>query len=151
MQPKIIKSLVCLTLSLLVLTACGSLRVIPGSGNLGTKSIPVTGFSHIVLGGVGELVINQTGSESLSVETDDNLLQYVRADVRGDTLHLSLVVPGIRTAKPSMVRFSLGVSDLVSIEADGTWSITSTTLYANSLECTFAGANKLEIAFPHCE
>jgi hypothetical protein len=146
MNTKIIKSLACLTLSLFMLSACGSLRVIPGSGNLKIKSIPISGFNHIVVGGVGELVIDQTGSESLSVETDDNLLQYVRAEVRGETLHLSLDVPGIRTAKPTLLRFTLGVNDLVSMEADGEWTIHSDSLVADSLEFILTGANKVDLA-----
>ena len=145
MNTKITNSLVLLTLSLIMLTACGSPRVISGSGNLEAKSIPVGGFHHIVLGGVGEVVILQNGEESMSVETDDNLLQYVRADVQGDTLHLSLVVPGFGTAKPSLLRFTLGVGDLVSLEADGIWTVTSDTLVTDNLEFILTGSNKIAI------
>jgi hypothetical protein len=145
MNTKINKSLAYLTLCLFLLTACGSLRVIPGSGNLGIESIPVSGFNHIAVGGVGDLVINQTGSESLSVETDDNLLPYVRAEVRGDTLHLRLDIPGIRTTKPTLLRFTLGVDHLISIEADGAWNITSDSLAADSLEVKLTGANGVDL------
>jgi hypothetical protein len=145
MYTKIIKSFVCLSIGLLVLTGCGNLRIIPGSGNLGTKSFPVTGFSHIVLGGVGELVIVQDGTEALSVETDDNLLQYVRPEIRGDTLHLSLVVPGFQTAKPSLLRFSLGVDDLASLEADGSWTITSRSLISDKVDFILTGANQFDL------
>jgi hypothetical protein len=146
MNTRIIKSLVCLTLGLLVLCACGSQRVIPGSGNLGTESISVSGFRRIVVGGAGELVINQNGSESLSVETDDNLLQYIRVEVRGDTLYLNLDVPGFRTAEPTLLRFTLGIDDLASVEADGAWTITSDTLVADSLEFKLTGANEVDLA-----
>ena len=146
MNIKIIKLAIPLTLCLLVLNACGNLRVISGSGNLGTKAIPVSGFSHIALGGVGELVIIQDGDESMSVETDDNLLQYIRAEVRGDTLHLSLVVPGAQTAQPTFLRFSVGVDDLASIEAGGSWAITSDKLITDSLEIASTGANEFNIA-----
>jgi hypothetical protein len=146
MNTKIIRSSISLVLCLLVLNACRGARVISGSGNLGTKVIPVIGFSHIVVGGVGELVIVQDGKESLSVETDDNLLQYVRAEVRGDTLHLSLDVSGVRTARPTLLRFSVGIDNLTSIEADGAWAITSAKLGTDSLEFISTGANEFNVS-----
>jgi hypothetical protein len=147
MNTKITKSLVWIILNLFVLNACVSQRVISGSGNLAAKSIPVSGFHHIVLGGVGEVVVHQNGEESLSVETDDNLLQYVRVNVHGDTLHLSLVVPGFETAKPSQLRFTLGVGDLASIDTNGIWTVTSDTLVSDNLQFILTGANKFDISF----
>lgn len=72
-----------LLLAALALTACDDdygVRVtgprdhVIGSGNLVTESIVVSGFDGITLRGVGLLVVEQGGSESLRVTSDDNIL-----------------------------------------------------------------------------
>jgi hypothetical protein len=42
------------------------------------------------LEGSGELQIEQTGKESLTISADDNLLQYLTSDVSGGRLKLSM-------------------------------------------------------------
>ena len=61
---------------------------IPGSGKIVTEPRTVSGFSTVSLSGNGQVLVEQTGTESLTVTTDDNLLPYVKADVHGGTLEL---------------------------------------------------------------
>ena len=50
---------------------------VKGSGKLITESREVREFDRIVLNGSGEVVITQGDEESLSVETDDNIMPYI--------------------------------------------------------------------------
>ncbi|GAB4148135.1 MAG: hypothetical protein Fur0021_07690 [Candidatus Promineifilaceae bacterium] len=68
------------------LTACigdsGPLTTIRGSGIVVTEERTVSRFTSISLEGMGQLVIDQTGSESLTITADDNLLPYIYIETR---------------------------------------------------------------------
>jgi len=68
-----------------VVTACSATA---GSGQLATQPRQVSGFTSVELTGVGELSIDQTGTESLTVSAEDNLLPLLTSRVEGDTLIL---------------------------------------------------------------
>jgi hypothetical protein len=70
-----------ITVALLV-TACSVTR---GSGQLTTESRPVSGFTKVELSGTGELTIEQTGTESLTISAEDNILPRLTSEVSGDT------------------------------------------------------------------
>src|SRR4051794_38180612 len=57
-----------------LLSGCtiGGLNVIQGSGNKTTETRQVSGFNAVELSGVGKLIVKQTGTESLTIEGDDN-------------------------------------------------------------------------------
>ena len=64
------------------------IRTIKGSGNVVTEERDVSGFDRVALSGFGEVIITQGDKESLTVETDDNLMRYIETKVRGGTLEL---------------------------------------------------------------
>ncbi len=55
-----------------------------------TETREVSNFDSISLSGSGEVIVTQGGSESLAIETDDNVMEHVKAEVRCGTLNLSL-------------------------------------------------------------
>ena len=57
--------------------ACGTFTPkssIVGSGNIETQTIDVSGFDRVLLKGFGEVYIEQGPRESLSVQTDANII-----------------------------------------------------------------------------
>jgi len=56
---------------LLLVSACS---VTKGSGRVVTETREVGGFTKVELSGSGELTIEKTGTESLSISAEDNLL-----------------------------------------------------------------------------
>ena len=68
------KHVIRLTLLLpLLLSACGLITV-HGSGNIVTDSRDVRNFNRVSFGGTSELLLTQSGEESLTVAADDNLI-----------------------------------------------------------------------------
>ena len=53
-----------------------------------TETRQVSNFDSIELSGSGDVIVTQGGSESLAIETDDNVMKYVKAEVEGRTLKL---------------------------------------------------------------
>src|SRR5262245_51971625 len=59
-----------------------------GSGNAITESRNVSDFNSVRLMGSGQLTIDVTGTESLTIKADDNLLPYLTSEVNGKQLTL---------------------------------------------------------------
>jgi hypothetical protein len=62
--------------------------LIRGSGNVVVQERQVSDFNEIMITGVGRVFVTQGDTESLSIETDDNLMEYIETRVRGNTLEI---------------------------------------------------------------
>ncbi len=116
-----------------------------GSGNLVTETRQVSGFEKIAFSGVGDLVIIQDGTESVTVETDDNLLQYLVTDVRDGTLQLRLERNGVDNFRPTRLVFTVHVKKLTDVAASGTWAITAETIITDNLSIVGNGTGRVDI------
>jgi hypothetical protein len=65
-----------------------------GSGHLVTESRQVSGFDSVLLSGAGELILDQTGVESLTITAEDNIIGELTSDVVGGQLILG-TRPGV--------------------------------------------------------
>jgi hypothetical protein len=127
---------------ILTIAACAGVN---GSGNLINETRQVSNFDKIELSGSGEVIITQSGNESLSIETDDNVLEYVNVEVDGGTLKLGLK-SGARSVSPSHLTFIVGVDDLNSLSVSGSGDIESDGLETSSLEVEVSGSGLVQIA-----
>ncbi len=143
-------SVVLQLLAILTVTACNvRVRVIQGSGNVITETRQVSSFDSIDLSGSGEVIVTQGGSESLTIETDDNVMQYVRAEVEGGTLKLGLVTgiqTGVNVQSTSRLVFYVGVDDLKGLNISGSGHIESDGVDTNSLGAVVSGSGNIQIA-----
>ena len=57
----------------MVIAGCS---VVTGSGQVGSETPPVSGFTGVSLTDVGEGIVEQGESESLTIEADDNVLPF---------------------------------------------------------------------------
>lgn len=64
-------------------------EILRGSGQVVTETREVSGFNAVTLQGMGQVLIDQTGSESLTIRADDNFLPYIITEVRDGTLFIS--------------------------------------------------------------
>jgi hypothetical protein len=127
---------------LVLLTGCGGLR---GSGNVTTTERAVSAFSAIDVAGIGEIVITQGQTETLAVETDDNLQDVVLSEVRGDTLHLDMK-PNTSMSTITKMIFTVTVRDLKRITFSGAGTISVRDLNGDQLTVDHSGAGKIIIA-----
>lgn len=127
-----------------LVNACGIVPVI-GSGNLVTDTRQVSGFDKIEVRGDGDLVIIQDGTESITIETDDNLMQYVVANVQDGTLELRLDRNGMDNFRPTRLIFTVHVKELTGIAASGTWDIASEKIETGDLNITISGIGGVNI------
>jgi hypothetical protein len=58
-----------------------------GSGNVVEETREVSGVSGVELATLGTLHVEIGESESLRIEAEDNLLEYIETDVRNEPFH----------------------------------------------------------------
>jgi putative autotransporter adhesin-like protein len=130
--------------AVLLLAACDAvLPTIKGSGVSKTEERQVGKFTSIALSGIGHLEIQRTGTESLMVTADDNLISYFTSEVRNGTLHLS-VAPGKNIS--GSVKYQLTVSDLRSIGMSGAGTINAIGLDGDALSISTSGVGSGRLA-----
>ena len=120
------------------------ITTVRGSGNVVTEEREVNGFESIALSGVGRVIITQGDDESLSIETDDNLMRYIETEVRNGTLELGLARNTIPIPTQSII-FRVSVNDLTGLTSSGAGSFEIDGLDTDRLKVTLSGAGDLGI------
>lgn len=133
-------------ISILVLTACGfnitdpsAVTRVTGSGKVVTESRNVSGFNALTVNGAGKVTIEWTGTEGLSISTDDNLLPYIVTEVRGSTLVIE-TKRNVVFDRVTDLTFKLTVKSLNSIEVNGAAAVEGKSVDADRLVTTVSGA-----------
>src|SRR5574339_1307627 len=100
--------------------ACGSFTThsVEGSGKFETQTIDVTGFDRVILTGFGDVYVTQGQKESLSVQTDDNILPLLDIKVRGKELTLG-TKPGFDVSPSESIIYNLTVQNLNGLTLAG--------------------------------
>ena len=113
----------------------------------GVRSEPreVGGFDEVELRGVGNLFIEQTGSESLSVEAEEDVLPKIRTEVENSRLRIG-PEPGttINTTKP--ISYELSVKDLSALKVSGSGDVEAEDISADELAVTMSGSGDVQIS-----
>jgi len=134
-----------MSLAALVGSACDApVEVTSGSGTVKTETRQVSGFSSVVLNGAGDLNIRQTGTESLTIESDDNILPVLKSDVVGGVLTI-----GPRTLNsPNTTRlvYTLTVKSLSSIKVQGDANVSAQDIQTTALTVGIQGSGHVLIA-----
>ena len=131
-----------LLVAMLAVTACNA--VITGSGDLITETRQVSNFDRIELSGSGEVIVTQAGSESLSIETDDNVMEHVKAEVEGGTLKLGFE-KGVNIISSTRLIFYVGVDDLTGLAISGSGDVEADLLETDRLEAEVSGSGDVRV------
>lgn len=130
--------LVLLLGSFVVLGCAGERR----SGNVTSETRDVSGFTEVAFNGTGNLAIRQTGSESLTIEAEDNILPRLKTEVRNN--HLT-IEPNTNIQPMETINYELTVKDLRALEVDGAGSIDASDIKTDSLQVTTGGAGNISM------
>jgi hypothetical protein len=127
--------------AVVLLSACTQ---VSGSGKVVTENRQVSGFDKVELSGVGTLLIEQTGTESLTIEADDNLMQYITTDVSDGTLHISFQ-DNTALTKLTKLNYNLTVKDLNGLSTSGAGNAKMGTLKSGDMHIKVSGAGDVSI------
>lgn len=118
---------------------------INGTGNIISQPREVSDFDSVSLTGTGNLVIAQTGAESLTITADDNLLPYLTSTVKGSRLIL-----GSRSntsiSPTQEITYRLTVKHLNAMEVSGSGQIDAKNIDTERLAVQLSGAGSVTIS-----
>lgn len=129
--------------AILTVTACNAVLI--GSGDVITETKQVSDFERISLEGLGEVRVDQGGSETLMVETYENVMGLVTAEVEGGTLILGLK-EGSGIILPRRLIFHVAVDDLTGLAVAGSGGIEAETIRADHLDVSIGGSGKVQVS-----
>ena len=116
----------------------------PVSGRV-TESREVSGVTGVELTSIGEMHIEQTGTESLTIEADADVLPQLTSNVSSGILELG-VIHGTTIATSRRIVYRLTVATLDSIAVSGAGDATASNLRAGRLTVKISGAGQMTLA-----
>jgi hypothetical protein len=116
---------------------------VAGSGKIVTEPRTVSGFSAVSLSGSGQVAIEQTGIESLTVTTDDNLLPYIKTEMKGSTLELGFKDPMTHLNPTHDIVFRLTVKKLEGLDISGSGKADAKGLDPDRLKVEISGSGEV--------
>lgn len=138
--------ILCLAALTSLVTGCNT-NVLVGSGRVTTETRAVSDFNAVALSGIGDLTITQGETEALTVEAEDNLVPYLKTEVRDRTLTISIDQRnGLTMLTPTKpVRFNLSVKNLASVDLSGAGRIVAGELKSDQLRIGISGAGSVAL------
>lgn len=127
-----------------VLGACGGTSVfgVRGSGDVISESREVSGFDEIVLQGSGTVRVDVTGTESLTIEAEENLLEFLTTDIENGRLELG----STRSISPTEeIVYTITASSLKGLDVSGSGDITATGVSGDRLDLEVSGSGSIEV------
>ena len=116
-----------------------------GASNVTSESRDVSGFDEVELRGVGNLSINQTGSEFLMVEAQESVLPKIKTEVVNNRL---IIGPepntSIQTTQP--INYTLTVKDLNALKVSGSGDVQAQGISTDELAVTMSGTADVKIS-----
>ncbi|MEJ2863739.1 head GIN domain-containing protein [Actinomycetospora flava] len=129
----------------LVATGCsGASGGTEGSGNVQAQDRPVAPFTSVDFSAAGTVTIEQTGTDSLRVEADDNIQPLLVTEVEGTTLKLG-TRPDANLGR-STVNYRITVRELRGIVLSGAGTVTATGVDSPDLALANSGAGTLTVS-----
>lgn len=129
----------------LVAAGChhGRRAEIKGSGKRVVQKRQISSFTSISTEGAFEIEVTCQKDPSLEVEGDDNLLEFVTADVRGNELRLGSS-KSFSTSEP--VRFKITVPNLEGLSVSGAGRIDIKDMKNQKFEIDSQGAPNINVS-----
>lgn len=112
-----------------------------GSGDLSTTSRNVSHFDEIILLGSGTVHVDLTGSESLVIEADDNLLPILTSEVINGRLELGSSAP---YASRSPITYTITATNLTRVEISGSRTVAVSALAGDDFTADISGSGTIE-------
>ena len=129
----------------LAVAGCHVGPTLSGSGNVVSKDLPVGEFKKVELAGSGDLTLVAGDAPGLTVEVDDNLVEWLDCRADGETLHLGWKPnTNIRTTKTP--KFQVRYTELSAVSLSGSGTIKADKLSADKLTIGVSGSGQTTLS-----
>ncbi len=120
--------------------SAGPSGLVIGSGVLATQPLEVSGFSRLSVGLASRLIVHQTGTDSVTVTAEDNILPLLTAQVVGDQLLLG-PRPGVSMSPSREILYRVTCRDLTGVSLSGVSHAELNQVDTGSLLVEMSGAS----------
>ena len=127
--------------SILTLSSCNWHRI-HGNGSIKTESRDIPTFEAVTCDGSYEVQIDCQAKQSLSIETDENLLPLIKTEVHNKTLHIytkGFLLPSNR------IRIAASVQNIKDFTSNGSTEGDINNINNNDLDIGINGSGKLHL------
>jgi hypothetical protein len=125
----------------IIATAC-LLPGVQGSGDVITESRDVAGFDVVALTGSGRVDIEVTGTESLTIEAEDNIMPLLRSRVRNGRLTLDTT----RSISPTVeVVYTITAASLRGVEVSGSGEVDAVGVEGDDFSVDISGSGEVTL------
>jgi hypothetical protein len=124
-------------------TSCIYIGATVGSGNVVTEERNVSGFDSISISSSMNLIIEQTGSESLKIEAEDNIIPLVKTSVIGKELVIRLAFGSFISIKP--INCYVTVKDLEGLKVSSSASANCKELTTDKLDINMSSSGRANL------
>lgn len=115
---------------------------VKGSGNVVTQVRDVRGFDALDVSGAMDVEVVAQKEFSVEVEGDDNLLGFIRTEVRGNKLYIDSQK---RYSTNGRIRIRIGAPDIERLDVSGASIVSIADLKNSSLTIDSSGASKIKV------
>ena len=116
-----------------------------GSGVVASEPRAAAGFTDVRLAGAGDAVVEQSGTESVTVEAEDNLLPLLETTVENGVLRLGVKDGvGVHTTRP--IRYRVSARTLNAVSVSGSGRVHATGIDAERFSASISGSGTAEVA-----
>jgi hypothetical protein len=117
-----------------------------GSGNMVTETREVSGFNSIQVDYPARVLISQGSTETLKVETDDNVLPGLKTEVKGKELRIYYKSPDGKHVNPTkMPVITITVKELSDLNYSSAGESTVDGLKSEDLSVSLSGAGNVKL------
>lgn len=120
-------------------------RKVAGSGHLIKKERAISDFSKVVLSEEGDLFIEAGSQESLVVEAEENLQEYIIADVNNDTLEIYKQPEDITLEPAQPIKYYLSATNLEELIVKNSGDVEINEITGESFSVRITGSGSVEI------
>lgn len=132
------KALIIYLVLILVLISCDDAGNENGNGNISKFNLNFDNITRLEIKGTGNLYLEQ-GSYNFEIETDENLHDNIKTEVKGNTLEIYL-----ENGDPSILNYNFTLPEIESLELSGSINILARRkINSESLEIGISGSSQV--------
>jgi hypothetical protein len=115
---------------------------IRGSGTSKTETRDLSGFEEIETGGAVNVEVSISNEFKVTVEADDNLIEYIKTETSGNTLK---IYSEKRISPKTKINVKVSMPEINSLDVSGASTAVVSNVKTDSIKLEASGASKIKI------
>jgi hypothetical protein len=126
----------------------GNWETIEGNGNLKKETRNASGYTAVATGGAFDVDINYGTSSTISIEADENLLQYIETEVKDGQLRITNK-KDINLKSKNKIKVTVSLTKLTGLKVAGSGNVKGDGAFSNdgNTQISISGSGDIKLKF----